>query len=40
MNLDGQNQPKFLSTEAIFISEELGFVKTLMHPQLIDLNAL
>lgn len=40
MDLDGQNQPKFLSTEAIFISEGLGFVKTVMHPQLIDLNAL
>lgn len=40
MELDGQSQPKFLSTEAIFTSEGLGLVKIVMHPQLIDQNAL
>lgn len=40
MDLHGQKQPKFLSTEAIFTSEGLGFFKTVMHPQLIDQNAL
>lgn len=40
MGLHGENQPKFLSTEAIFISEGLSFVKKAMHPQLVDLNAL
>lgn len=40
MDLNGQNQPKFLSSEAIFTFEELGFVKTVMHPQLTDQNTL
>lgn len=40
MDLLGQKEPACLSTEAIFISEGLGFANIVMHPQLIDQNAL
>lgn len=37
--MDKTNQ-NFLSTEAIFTFEELGFVKTVMQLQLTDQNAV
>lgn len=40
MNLHRQKESTFLSTEAIFISEGLGFANIVMHPQLTDQNAL
>lgn len=40
MNLHRQKESTFLSTEAIFISEGLGFANIVMHPQLADQNAL
>lgn len=40
MELHGQKEPTFFSTEAIFIPEGLGLATKVMHPQLIDQNAL
>lgn len=40
MDLHGQKEPTFFSMEAIFIPEGLGLANKVMHPQLIDQNAL